>query len=102
MSNPCLFCTNGCEICNPTASPPSWFIAGKNTPKLHISNVARGLHPLGFKLGTEGENTCKSCRHLVINKWGRTYYKCGRYAKNNKSTSSDIRLKWRACENYDN
>ncbi len=75
---------------------PSWFIAGKNTPRTHKKQVARGRHPLGQELGGEATK-CGTCEHCWIDPWhSKRYYKCAKVTMTS-GPATDVRLKWRGC-----
>ena len=49
----------------------------------------------------EGNNTCKTCKHCLRERYhGRTYYKCELWFISN-SAATDIRLKNKACNKYE-
>lgn len=51
--------------------------------------------------GTIEGKTCKTCSHLVCNKWNyKNYYKCELW-RMSSSEATDIRLKNQACGRYE-
>lgn len=49
----------------------------------------------------EGNDTCKTCMHLMNGKYhGKSYYKCELWIVSN-SSATDIRLKNKACNKYE-
>lgn len=52
------------------------------------------------RYGTLQGKTCKTCKHLVERKYGKTYYKCDLWVVSS-SEATDIRLKNTACKKYE-
>lgn len=75
---------------------PEWFTVGKWTPRTHVQNAGRGLHPMGNKLGPESSR-CGTCSHAHSSHWRSKYKKCD-LVKNTNGPGTDIRFKWRGCE----
>lgn len=75
---------------------PDWFVAGKNTPRTYIARVAAGKHPIGRELGPE-TSSCGTCSNLWTKRYGKTYHKC-KLVRETNGPGSDVRLKWRGCE----
>ena len=76
---------------------PGWFQPSKHQPTC-ARNVALGLHPTGRMLGPETER-CGTCRHQVWRSRSRNWPKCG-IGRDTRCVATDIRLKWRACEEW--
>lgn len=43
-----------------------------------------------------GKGKCRDCPHLVVNYWGRNFYKCALYGRS-ASEATDWRISWPAC-----
>ena len=77
--------------------PPGWYRPSKSSARQNL-NVARGLHPMGMRLGNLHEfASCGNCRHHVSRSYSRTYHKCSK-TRQSGGPATDIRLKWPACE----
>ena len=79
---------------------PEWFYRGNNTPACHTKRVSKGLHPLGSKL-RPGDKTCRLCRHVVATGNGSKYLKCKAHEPWTHGPATDLRLKWQACERFE-
>lgn len=80
-------------------APPAW--VGKGLTKAQRLNVARGLHPMGRRLGPEGK-TCGICRHKVKRRQAGAWHKCALDRQNwTSGKGSDIRVRWRACDQFE-
>jgi hypothetical protein len=99
---PCLFCTNGCQFCNPY-SAPDWFNTGPSAVETHKQHIKMGLHPLGARLyePNDGEKRCENCRHLLKKSRSRVWYKCALSPKQTGGPGTDVKLKWWACEKWE-
>lgn len=81
---------------------PAWFYIGKTTPAGHITNVRRGLHPMGFKLGEEGlGRRCGNCHFLARNRAAKTYLKCSYGGGYTNGPLTDVRGYWPGCEKWE-
>lgn len=76
---------------------PVWFYPGKNTPQTLKDHVARGLHPFGWKLGSD-LSSCRTC--LQVQYRDTKFKKCG-LMKSTHGAATDVKLKWRGCEHWD-
>jgi hypothetical protein len=52
-----------------------------------------------MKLGP-ADKTCGDCANLYAHSRGRTYWKC-KLMKTTFSLMTDVRLKWRSCEKFE-
>ena len=70
------------------------------TPTEQAAKSRRLVRPQDqYGLANNGK-TCKSCKHLVCRRMGRTYYKCTKWTLS-CSCASDVRVKWQACKLYE-
>lgn len=75
---------------------PTWFTAGRHTPRTWIRNVARGLHPHGRGL-QGGGNRCADCFfHHIVSHRSREHHKCLQTPET-RGAATDIRVRWPAC-----
>lgn len=100
---PCLFCDNGCELCEPVEPDTGWVGCGATPTQKR--NAARGLHPMGFKLHPDAEQMhnpldwpgrCGNCVHHWVRVQSKRYHKC-ELVRATAGPGSDTRVRWPAC-----
>ncbi len=79
---------------------PDWFTAGTTAPHIHCQRVQLGLHPLGTPLGPE-DKRCSHCRYVVATGNGGRYLKCAEHKPWTHGPATDLRMKWRSCERFE-
>jgi hypothetical protein len=52
-----------------------------------------------FGRGPEGK-ICRECRHMIVKRFAKTYYKC-RFRENTNGPGSDHRVRWSACVKFE-
>lgn len=66
--------------------------------------VALGRHPLGFALAAEDHpghgHTCGDCNLHYVRRFTSSYHKC-RLVPATCGPASDIKVKWPACEHWE-
>lgn len=77
---------------------PQWYRPSKDRKEANM-RVLQGRHPMGHALGPE-DKTCGDCEHMVGREFSKTYWKC-RKSKQSGGPATDIRKKWRACEQFE-
>lgn len=96
----CLYCESGCRWCQPEAFVfPDWFTATR-TNRTQAEHVMKGRHPTGRPLHEVEALTCGTCVHVTRKHFSGTYIKCATW-KDTGGPATDIRLRWRACEEWE-
>ena len=50
--------------------------------------------------GRDPEHTCGQCRHLVVKRWDKSYFKCDLTRMTN-GPGTDWRKSWEACSRFE-